>query len=290
MVWKTEAGFTMLVFDKIKATGKMPVVFFLVLFIVSSNNARTQELFTYSEPASNMAAKSIGVRLTNYLLRSESTGKFNYQFNPELMWGITKKWMLHAEALTGVDENNYMLRGASAYLKYRFYSNDDVHKHFRMAVYSRAAINANPVNQEAIDLQMFHSGYELGWVGTELIKKLAVSAGVSAVKHFGYRQNKIANGNGFAWNYNLSVGKLVLPVSYENYGQTNLNLMLEFPGQFMPSIHKTYLDAAPSLQLIFASKARLDFGYRFPIVNDLYRSMDRGFLLRFEYNIFNAIK
>ncbi len=237
-----------------------------------------------------VCAKSIGVRLTNYLLRTESTGKFNYQFNPELMWGISKKWMVHAEALTGVDNSNFKIRGTSVYTKYRFFSRDDVHKHFRMALYSRVSLNANPITQEAIDLQMFHSGYELGWIGTELIRKLAISAGVSAVKHFSFKQNKIPDGNDFGWNYNLSVGKLMLPASYESYSQTNLNLMLEFPGQFLPYIQRTYLDAAPSLQLIFASKARLDFGYRFPMINDLYRSMDRGFLLRFEYNFFNAIK
>jgi hypothetical protein len=268
---------------------RWPVIL-VFLFCTMGKNLEAQELFTYSEPASNMAAKSIGVRLTNYLLRANIDGSFKYQLNPELMWGISKKWMVHAEALTGADDRSFKVRGVSVYSKYRFYSKDDVHKHFRMALYGRGSLNTTKINQEAIDLQMFHSGYELGWVGTELIQKWAFSLGFSGVKNFSFQENQRLPGRDFGWNYNVSVGKLIFPLSYENYNQTNLNLMAEFPGQYLPAADRAIIDAAPSLQLIFASRARLDFGYRFPLVNDLYRPMDRGFLLRFEYNFFNAIK
>jgi hypothetical protein len=75
---------------------------------------------------------------------------------------------------------------------------------------------------------------------------------------------------------------------YNSYEQTNLNLMLEMPGQVNLGNGKMYLDLAPSIQLIFFSQLRVDAGYRFPVVNKLQRMADRGFLLRLEYNLFSV--
>ena len=80
----------------------------------------------------------------------------------------------------------------------------------------------------------------------------------------------------------------MLPKEYTNYDQTNLNLMCELLGQTNLGSNKTYLDLAPSVQLIFKSRMRLDLGYRFPLVNDLMRTADRGVVIKFEYNFFNA--
>ena len=80
----------------------------------------------------------------------------------------------------------------------------------------------------------------------------------------------------------------MLPKEYTSYEQTNLNLMLEFLGQTNLKTGESFLDIAPSLQLIFHSRIRVDIGYRYALVKDLQRTAPSGGLLRFEYNIFNA--
>jgi hypothetical protein len=91
-----------------------------------------------------------------------------------------------------------------------------------------------------------------------------------------------------AVNYTLSVGKLMLPKEYTSFKQTNLNLMLEILGQTNLNKGYSYLDIAPSVQFIFLSRIRFDAGYRYPLVTKLHRTSTKGFLLRLEYNIFNA--
>ena len=257
----------------------------------AANNLTAQELFTYSEPASNMPVKSYALRSNNYLMRQNASGKYSYVADPEMMIGISKKLMLHAEGFFGNDYNRFAFDGASIYGKYRFYSRDEVHAHFRMAAYGKLAFSKMAVDQPAIDLTGRNSGAELGMVATKLIYKVALSAGGSLVNAFDN-----ARGNKFVYSpaskravsYNLSVGKLFLPKEYTGYGQTNFNGMLELLGQTNLASGHSFIDLAPSLQLIFLSKIRLDAGYRFPMVRSLARTADRGFLLRLEYNFFNA--
>ena len=60
---------------------------FFVLVVFVSLDASAQELFVFTEPASNMPAKSLGVRDMNAFM-FEKDGKLNYHNMPELMWGI----------------------------------------------------------------------------------------------------------------------------------------------------------------------------------------------------------
>lgn len=269
----------------------MKLFYYLILFSIPFG-AGGQELFTYSEPASNMAAKSIGFRLNNYIMREKVTNRTNYHFLPELMWGISKKLMLHGEGFFSNRNKGFVAEGGLLYLKYRFYSTDEVHSHFRMAAYGRAAINNSDVHQPAIDLNGHNSGYEWGLVATKLINKTAISA-TAGILHAtdNSRGNKFNPGEARdAVGYTLSVGKLFLPKEYVRYEQTNVNGMLEFPGQTNLKSGKTFVDAAPSVQFILLSKMRVDIGYRFPLINDLERTAGKGFLLRFEYTFFNAVK
>jgi hypothetical protein len=64
--------------------------------------------------------------------------------------------------------------------------------------------------------------------------------------------------------------------------------MLEMLGQVNAGSGRSYLDAAPVVQLIVMSRMRIDGSYRFPVLNDLYRMSPRGFLIRVEYNFFNV--
>ncbi len=264
------------------------------LFIFFTGILHAQELFTYTEPASNMAAKSIGVRANNYLMKDNITGRYDYQLAPEIMWGASKKIMIHVEGFFSNKDKTFKAEGASLYGKYRFYSQDDVHSHFRMAAYGKVAFNNGLIHHLAIDLNGYNSGYEGGVIATKLINKLALSASGSFVHAWDngadHKFFPIYDHYRNAIEYTLSAGRLMLPVVYENYNQTNMNLMFEMLGQWNTGSGESYLDMAPSIQFIFLSRMRLDLGYRFPVVKDMYRMMDNSFLLRLEYNFFNVYK
>ncbi len=253
--------------------------------------AKSQELFVYTEPASNMAAKSIGFRLNNTFMKVDGTQKYNYHFLPEIMFGISKHIMVHTEAFFSTRNNGLKAEGGLLYMKYRFYSEDAVHSHFRMAVFARGALNNSDIHQPAINLNGHNSGLETGFTATKLINKVALSAGVS---HLYAADN--SNGNKFyygkkdrnAMGYHVSFGKLLLPKEYTSYNQTNVNGMLEVLGQTNLQSGKSYVDLAPSVQFIILSRMRLDIGYSFPVLKDLERTTSSGVMVRFEYNIFNA--
>jgi hypothetical protein len=252
-----------------------------------------QELFVYSEPASNMATKTIGLRLNNYFMRQTNSARYNYQLVPEIMWGASKNIMVHAEAFLDNRNDHFKTNGGALYLKYRFLSQDEVHSHFRMAAYSRISYNTSAIRQHGIDLNGMNSGYELGVVATQLANKTAIAAGASFVHATNNGDNhtfSFGDANRNALAYNVSAGRLLLPKTYTDYDQTNLNFMLEMPGQVNLATGKVFLDLAPSAQLIFFSRMRLDVGYRFAIVKDLQRMENDGFLIRAEYNFFNVFR
>lgn len=252
-------------------------------------SAKGQELFVYTEPASNMAAKSIGIRAKSTFQKSELSGENVYGLNPEIMWGASKNIMVHADAFFSNKENKFTATGGSFYMKYRFFSVDEVHSHFRMAAFGRYSFSNNSITEYATDLFGNNTGYEAGLVGTKLINKLALSASGSVFHALDNGNQKFlykSRRNGI--NYTLSAGKLMLPKEYTSYKQTNVNLMLEFLGQTNLGDGASYIDVAPSVQFIFNSRVRIDLGYRYPIVTNLQRDIAKGALLRLEYNFFNA--
>ena len=253
--------------------------------------AYTQELFTFTEPASNMAARTIGFRANSIVMQEHDTKQMNFHFLPEVMIGISKKWMLHAEAFISNRSEKVNFEGASIYGKYRFFSVDEVHSHLRLAAFAKWAKNNSDIHQLAIDLNGHNSGYEMGMVCTKLKNKMALSTTASFL-------HALDNGSAHPFvygasyrnvlSYSISVGKLMLPKEYIRYNQTNLNLMLELLGQTNWKSGKTFIDLAPVVQFIFLSKIRADISYRFSLSNDLYRSASNGALVRLEYNFFNA--
>jgi hypothetical protein len=238
-----------------------------------------------------MAAKSIGLRLNNSIMPESYTDKINYHLIPEIMVGISKQLMMHGEAFLSNRNKGLSAEGGAIYAKYRFLSNDDIQKHFRMAAFGRISFNNSDIHQEEINLNGHNSGYETGIIATQLIHKVALSSSVAFLKAADNGSgNKFPYGinNSKAINYTVSIGKLVLPREYTDYKQTNLNLMLELLGQSNLGSGKYYLDIAPSAQLIFNSVARLDLGYRQQLAGSLYRTAPNGFFVRLEYNLFNA--
>lgn len=60
----------------------------VVLFLFLAEVADGQELFVYAEPASNMAAKSVGLRLNHYWMKDNVANRFNFHLLPEIMCGV----------------------------------------------------------------------------------------------------------------------------------------------------------------------------------------------------------
>ncbi len=263
----------------------------LVFFIQES---KAQELYVFTEPASNMATSAAGFRLNNYFMNETNSSKTGYHLAPEIMIGINKKLMLHGEIFfSNRSANGLSFEGGGIYGKYRFYSEDEVHSHFRMAAFGRYSFNNSIIDEEAINLNGYNSGFETGIVVTKLLNKFAFSASTSFMHatdnrngHTFYYGNNLRNAIG----YTISVGKLLLPKEYTSYRQTNLNAMVEFLGQVNTGSNRGYLDMAPSLQLIINSVARIDVGQRIKLSGNLQRTAPGGTFVRLEYNLFNLFK
>ncbi len=246
--------------------------------------AMAQELYVNTEPASNMAAKSLGIR-------AENQGYFKPEYKNrstlELMYGVNKNLMVHSAFYTSdYYQNHQRLEGASAYAKYRFYSVDSVQRHFRMAAFAKAANVRNPTPNQEIALEGDNTGLQGGLVATQLIHKLALSGSASYLRAFENRGGfEPVNCNSIA--YTLSAGYLMFPKRYTNYKQTNINLYAELLGKVNPGKGQQYLDIAPAVQFIFNSVFRVDLSYRTPLTNRMVRNTQNMYLLRVEYNLFN---
>jgi hypothetical protein len=267
-------------------------ILFSALFVFFTLGAFSQELFVFTEPASNMPAKSLGIRNMNAFM-FEKNDKLNYHNMPELMWGINKNWMVHAQGfISNRQEGGFEVEGGSLYAKYRFFSEDAIKNHFRMAVYGRYSLNRADIHQQELETMGHNTGYEAGLIATQLLHKVAISSSWSYERALdnnpGYKFPTTESNS--AMNYTLSVGKLMLPKVYTNFKQTNVNLMLELLGQRLNENGKSYLDLAPSIQFIINSQARVDIGYRQQLYSTMKRTAPNGFILKFEYTFFNVFK
>lgn len=250
--------------------------------------AFSQELYVNTEPASNMATHSVGIRL-------ENQGYFNPEYKNrtslEIMYGASKSLMVHG-SLYASDyyHNQRHFEGGSVYAKYRFLSIDSVQSHFRGALFAIVSNINNPLLNQEISPEGDNSGFQTGVVFTKLIHKLAISFSASYLQAFDNRGGYIIPiGNAHdAAGYTLSAGYLLLPKKYENYNQVNLNVYAELLGKTNPGYGQSYLDLAPAVQLIFNSFFRVDFSYRMPLYNNMTRNSQNTYLIRLEYNLFNV--
>ena len=246
--------------------------------------AMAQEQYVNTEPASNMAAKSLGIRVEN---QGYFKPDFKHRSTLELMYGVNKNLMVHSTAyLSNFYQNKQRFEGLSAYTKYRFYSVDTVQRHFRMAVFAKVASIKNPVSNQEIALEGDNTGVQSGLIATQLIHKLALSGSLSYLRAMENRGGyQPVNRNSIA--YTLSAGYLLFPKQYTNYEQTNINLYAELLGKTNPGKGQYYLDVAPAVQFIFNSVLRVDLSYRTPLTNCMIRNTQNMYLVRIEYNLFN---
>lgn len=267
----------------------------LVVLCCSAMLLRAQELYPYTEPASNMPSHSLSATGTAMFEKGRQTGQFMQRYSPELMLGLSKKWMVHA---AGSFSNMYSgsLRGESVrlYAKYRFFSNDAVHQHFRMAAFALGSYSRNKPMYNELNLLGDQSGVQAGVVATQLLHKIAISGTASVTEILNKERWQKETENVYAWralNYSLSAGYLLFPLNYTNYKQTNVNLYAELLGSrnldFAPE--KYFVDLAPAVQFIFNSTSKLNLGYRFQLSGDVNRLANRGFMVSYEYIFLNAL-
>ncbi len=269
---------------------------FLLVLLFTAFRMSGQELYVFSEPASNVPAHSLSVKLTNHFVTSDKIyGRFSNRLMPQVYLGVSKKFMVAAGGtFANMHTPNFRYESVNLYAKYRFLSKDELHKHFRMAVFAEASSTRAPFHYDEITLMGDKSGVELGVIATQLWHKLALSGTVAhtQVLHES-RTNKvlyIPARNYQSMNYAISAGYLVLPKEYKDYRQTNLNLYAELLAQQTLDRSTYFVDLATAMQLIFNSNAKLNLGYRVQLGGNMQRMTSNSWLISFERTFLGALK
>jgi hypothetical protein len=262
--------------------------------LMAAGHLQAQELYVFTEPASNMPARSLGVKQSAKLIRNNPLNRNESRHTTELMLGANRNLMLHgAVTFSDMYTSSTRFESVRAYAKYRFYTSDGMYSHFRLAAFAEAAHSRNPGAFDEISLEGDQSGAQVGLIATQLLHKLALSTSISYTEVLGqgrwdkaFPQTRPYK----AFNYSLSGGYLILPRKYTSYGQTNFNVYVELLGQQTTDLKKYALDLAPAAQLIFNSQAKLNLGYRFQLDGNMNRMANRSWLLSFEWLFLNVLK
>ena len=260
-----------------------------MLFVLQ---VQAQELYVVTEPASNMPSHSVSGKITGKFAKSPADENYMQRYTPEVMFGLNKNWMLHfASTFSDMYTPNMRWESARTYLKYRFYSNDDVHKHFRMAAFGEYSYSRNIGIFDDIGIEGDRSGFQGGVIATQLFKKLAVSSTVSYLQTHDSKSTDVMDViPKKALNYSLSAGYLVFPLNYRNFRQTNFNVYAELLGERTIDMKRYVVDFAPAIQLIFNSNAKLNIGYRFQLTGNMFRMAEKSWLISFERTFLGAWK
>jgi hypothetical protein len=269
----------------------------ILLAVLLCQTAGAQELYPLTEPASNNPAQSLSARVMAVVNGDNMSSRTIQRHMADVSLGINKKLMVRAGTnFSSMRQPSLNWEGARLYGKYRFVSNDDVHKHFRLAAFGLYSYSRNNLEYNEINLMMGEqTGAQAGLVATQLWHKLAISGTVAWNEVLdGLRRDKRYR-DLYAYqalNYSLSAGYLLLPFEYRDYNQTNLNLYVELLGgrNINFPAEKQWLDLAPSVQAIFNSTAKVNLGYRFQLSSDIYRVTRNSAFLSFEYLFLNALK
>ena len=272
-------------------------IFCFIISCLFAFIAKGQELYVFTEPASNIPARSISAKLSGMFMAPQAWNDRPMQrYMPEVMFGVSKKWMLHVGTTFGdMHTSNFSWESVFLYNKYRFFSKDGIHRHFRMAAFAEATYSRAPFHNDEVSLQGDKSGIQFGLIATQLWNKLAVSATVSHTQLLDKSRNSkntiyIPSRIYQAMNYSLSAGYLLFPKEYTDYKQTNLNLYAEVLAQQSLDRKAYYVDLAPALQIIFNSNTKLNLGYRFELDGTMQRMAKSSWLISLERTFLGAIK
>ena len=87
--------------------------FFIIIFFLSLS-CRAQELYSATEPASNMAAGSIAFRLDNLIMNEINSPKINYHLIPEIRVGVSKKLMIQGNVFFSNRNKTFAAEGVAS--------------------------------------------------------------------------------------------------------------------------------------------------------------------------------
>jgi len=254
-------------------TSHIVFIFFSLFSFAFIQTAKAQELYVMSEPASTMPARSIIVKQSYQQMGGRSTANF---YNTQLEFSWKKNWMMHVGT-------NYT--ASDVYLQHRFYSTDDIHSHTRLAFFARAVNSPYNPNTNAIMMEGQQKLWNAGLIATMLKHKWASSLTAGWVHRYVGNTNYTKEGI----QYIFSNGWLLYPKNYDNYQQTNVNFYVELIGQQLLGQSSSFLDIAPSIQLIFNSQAKLNMGYRWALSDNTNRMNNQSVYLSLDYLFFNAL-
>ncbi|MBM3914730.1 MAG: hypothetical protein FJ348_01655 [Sphingomonadales bacterium] len=247
-----------------------------------------QELYVFTEPASVMPTHSLTLRSRTHGMGANAMyDRFTFRNNLQLVAGLTGRWTMRVGGSWG-NMQTYAVKPESIgfYSRYRLLSTDDIHRHFRLAAYIEGAYTAAPFRHDEVTLMGDKSGIEAGLIATCLSQRLALSVtGAHTQVLHGTRKNAALFDPARTFQtvqFSFSGGYLLFPREYKDYRQTNLNLYAELLSQRSLDNKRYYVDAAPALQLIFASRTKLNLGYRFELAGTMDRMANRSWLLTLE--------
>ncbi len=246
---------------------------FILLLLLRASALRAQELYVFTEPASLMPAKSITAKLGSRFPNSWYNDQHRQRFIPEVMVGVSKKIMFHVSS-TFSDYYSSAVRYESTklYGQWRFLAHDDVHRHFRMALFAEGARTRSPFLYEELNLDGDQSGVQAGLIATQLVGKFALSATAGGTRVFAGSSHIMRDGHATAaLNYSLSAGFLLFPRNYTSYRQLNLNLYVEMLGMRALQQPHNMVDLAPAVQVIVNSSYKFNVGYRFEVAGNMER-------------------
>ena len=274
------------------------VIFTMVM--VMHTRAYGQELYVYADQASNVPAKSLSLKYGSKWMLDENDGNKILQSRQmaEASIGLNKNWMLRPSFTFSDMFTNRVMKweSASIYAKYRFYSSEDVHRHFRAAAYVKGVLSSNNLQFEELNADGDQSVVQGGVILTQLVNKLAISSTFSLTEVLdGERWLKYAGPRNFgfsSFNYSISAGYLLFPKKYTSYKQTNFNLYLELLGSRGTDRNFYFVDLAPAAQLIVNSNTKINLGYRFQLKGNAFRmaSAAPSLSLSFERTFFNTFR
>ncbi len=269
-------------------------IFLLATLLLFVTALHSQELYVFTEPASNLPARSVSAKLTARYSRNEATGSFAQRYNPELMAGLSRK----LQVKLGTSFSDFYTPGLrweslKGGVKWRFLSNDGIHRHFRMAAFADAAYSRNDMVYDEMNLDGDNSGLQAGVIATQLLGRLALSGTASYMRvwdekfqqqaHAGlHDQNSI--------NASVSAGFLVFPFQNDDYNKVNGNIYVEALGAKGLEKGLYYFDLAPAFQLIFSSRTKLNLGARFQAAGNMQRLARNSWFIGVETSFLQAWK
>ena len=253
-------------------------LFFLILVIIF-NDSYSQELYINSEPASLIPKGTKVVRLSysNIIIdESNALGDVANAFlmTPSLAYGLSKKIMISTSfqfANRPYEQglvSNFGFNGFKFYSKQRIYTTDKQKNHTRLSSFLKYSFHKDNFMKGNIDLDLQNKGFELGLIGTQLIKKLAISITSAYIRANDINDDSNNLINLSTFKNSLSAGYLLLPRKYKSYKQTNFNLYLEYltntiMNKTFPVRYNRFSSTlAPGLQFVILSRSRLDFSYK----------------------------